>query len=286
MDNSDLLRKLPEEVLISIADRVGTLDLQELDLRSHQEDDSSLYTINPQEVTNMDPQFKQPWRAPVFGDAFTTPLNLNKPPGSSPLLKQTSSIIFVPASYTTAAEPDGIPPLPTCTPDTAIELRVSHFSAASKDTLETGDSSPVIRTVHPTHTLPIATYHCTNMWDLVVILRYLTSVQRASIATFKIRWYTAQCALWEFHHPEHATKTSSSAFGQLTGLEKVVVDCEGRREKDVVGVKEELEEWIGGMGVEVEMVGFKKDVVKKEITWGWYGGAGGGEWGWEALGKV
>jgi hypothetical protein len=64
------------------------------------------------------------------------------------------------------------------------------------------------------------------------------------------------------------------------------VDCEGRREKDVVGVKEELEEWIGGMGVEVEMVGFKKDVVKKEITWGWYGGAGGGEWGWEALGKV
>lgn len=167
-----------------------------------------------------------------------------------------------------------------------MELRLYHPgpTLTTKDTDIDMDVDDKVKchTIEPTTTLPDATYHCTNLFDLVAVLRRLTPAQRHAIQTFKIRWYTAECALWEYYHPEHSCRVLSSAFKMLTGLRKVVVDYEGKDAQQVRKLKVDLEEWIGGRA-DVEMVGGKK-AVKANKWLGWGNGGMGGDWSFGKLG--
>lgn len=75
-------------------------------------------------------------------------------------------------------------------------------------------------------------------------------------------------------HPLHSSHVSSGALKALSGLEKVVVDCEGREGWEVKEMKKDLEGYFEEFEVEVEMVGGKESAV-----WG-----GKTEWGFGGLG--
>jgi hypothetical protein len=217
--------------------------------------------------------------APQFHEAFATLKDdESRPPGPTPLLEDKPRFCFVPALHAARPAADDLLDQFTCTPDDVIELRISlprpTLKAIDTD-MNTDmdiDDNVTYHTIVPSTTVPDATYHCTNLFDLLIILRCLTPSQRQSIHTFKVRWYTAECALWEYYHPDHASKVSSGAFEMLTGLRKIMVDCEGKNVQEIQEMKGELERWVG-IGVEVEMVGGKK-AVWKESWLGMRGGVG------------
>jgi hypothetical protein len=81
----------------------------------------------------------------------------------------------------------------TFTPNDVIELRLSRLGPIvdavdpAIDINMDADDKTTYHTISPTTTLPNATYHCTNLFDLLAILRRLTPSQRSSIHAFKIR---------------------------------------------------------------------------------------------------
>jgi hypothetical protein len=203
--------------------------------------------------------------------------------------KCASSKIKLALGTLSVEETDGVLLKHAYTSDDVIELRISQGepSATTSDKTTTVRVEQDEKSAAPpsvqcytlgasTSLLALSahTFHCNNLFDLGILLRRMTLSQRSAIRVFKMRWYTAECALWELHHPEHVAKTSSGAFGLLTGLEKIAVDCEGRETDVVREMKDELEAWIGVQSrIVVEMVGEK---VKGRERWWWGKGNGGG----------
>jgi hypothetical protein len=193
---------------------------------------------------------------------------LRLPPEDTPLLEDTPRFCLMPAPRTaTIAQPDALGEI-TVAPNDFIELRLSCLSPIQDvvdpdiDMNMDADKKVNFHLIYPTTTLPDAIYHCNNIFDLLAILRRLTPSQRESIHTFLIRWYTAECALWEYDYPDHTSKVSSGAFEMLTGLRKIQVDCEGECDEDAWDMKWGTDEWIGE-NVEVEMVRSKGERWKE-----------------------
>jgi hypothetical protein len=220
---------------------------------------------------------------PIFNRAFANAYAIS-PPGSTPLLKPTPRIRLVVRNaifdYACATENIiGLQPCHTKLDDNRIPTELSTNEEAD---IPNSTSS----NLYSSTSLVLFsnnTFHCTNLFDLRICLSRMTPSQRAAIRVLKIRWYTAECALWEKYHPDHACKTSSEAIGMLTGLERLVVaECERRKKSEVREMKEELEGWIGGSreDVVVEMEGF----VEGKVEDGWSGWASGGGWGFYSLG--
>ncbi|KAH3914649.1 hypothetical protein HBH56_092050 [Parastagonospora nodorum] len=245
-----------------------TTSSDQVSTTNHPQDNS-----NEQQAPAMKPQFKlkQPWEAPIFHQAFKTKAGEDPPPDPTPLLTPAPSIVFVPAANTPFST--AILALPAFPPSSIIEFR--HLPPKNIPIPTTPNilpTTPQVYAISPSHTLPPgSTYHCSTLFDLRLILPHLTPTQRRAIQTLKIRWATAECALWECYHPEHVSKTCVNVFALLKELKAIVVDCEGRGEEEVRGVKEDLEGWVEGLGVRVEMVGEK--VEENGGKW-WEGSVG------------
>lgn len=205
---------------------------------------------------------------------------------NSPLLRLPSEMrtkIFIYACTT-----NEVIELRSCKPPVAANTKDEDTEMKDIDQKAPTKLFPLLLTSRQLYTetslLPFThnTVHCTNLWDLRICQSRMTRAQRSAIRVFKLRWHTAECCLWEISHPSHAFKTSSSAIGMLTGLEKVVVaggEDKGKFARD--RMKKELEKWVDGVleGVVVEVDG-EKEEKKHEASGRWGLGSG---WGWGSL---
>jgi hypothetical protein len=217
-------------------------------------------------------------KLPIFNRAFANAHAIS-PPGSTPLLNPTPRIRLAVrnATFDYGCATEDIIELQPCHTKLNDNRITTELSTNAEADLP--NSSP--DNLYSSTSLINNPLHCTNLFDLRICLSRITPSQRADIRVLKIRWYTAECALWEMYHPDHASKTSSEAIGMLTGLERLVV-AERRKRSEVKEMKEELEKWIGGSkkDVVVEMEGF----VEGKVADGWSGWASGGAWGFGSLG--
>jgi len=186
---------------------------------------------------------------------------------NSPLLRLPAKIrnqIFTHASTT-----DAVIELRSRMPQPVAAIKSKDhedFTMESLDITEKVPAFPLLFTsrqlYQETFLLPFNnnTFHCTNTWDLCLILRRMAPSQRAAIKVFNLRYHTAESILWAGCGTKaHACKNSINAFSQLTGLEKIIVAGPDHfKPKSIIErLKKYLETWVDGVleGVMVEMEG-------------------------------
>ncbi|KAH7379341.1 hypothetical protein DE146DRAFT_761530 [Phaeosphaeria sp. MPI-PUGE-AT-0046c] len=200
-----------------------------------------------------------------FYGAFKPLTSVPDPPGPTPPLPSPVRLVLVPTpqhSTTTTARPHDLRDLPLTT---LLELRINHSTTHISVHMSASTSFSCL-TSHA--------FHVSNLFDLLLILPHLSTAQIACIRALKIRWYTAVCVLWEGGNVEHASRVASVALETLSGLEKVVVECEGRENWRVEAMKGKLSGCLDGLGVEIEMVGGREEGIWGGTLWGW-GNLGG-----------
>ncbi|KAF2831286.1 hypothetical protein CC86DRAFT_431044 [Ophiobolus disseminans] len=192
---------------------------------------------------------------------------------SSPLLRLPAEIRNRIWAY--ASTSDGVIELRPCKPAPFTEVQpATENGIITMEDLDMTEEPPTfplqltcrqIAQESSLHPFTENTFHCTNAWDLCLILRRMTLVQRTTIKTFKIRYSTAENILWS---KPHACKSSSNAFVQLTGLERLIIAAPNKfiAKYAQAQMKKDFEAWIDGVlevvVVEVEGVQQKKETKK------------------------